>query len=127
MFNQLIKLLVLPPELLRGHAQAYADLLHQSWQQHLCTLKNRWLMYALAMVCLLLALVFGGTALLLWSALPVLREGFVWVLWVLPLALLVCSAVCAAWAQRLRSRPLLDELKEQIQLDLLAIRQAQTS
>jgi hypothetical protein len=127
MFKQLIKLLVLPPELLRVHARAYADLAHQSWQQYWCTLKNRWLMYALAAACLLLALIFGGTALLLWSALPVLREGFVWVLWTLPLAFLVCSAVCGVWAQRLCARPLLDELLEQIQLDLLAIRQVHTS
>ena len=127
MFKQLIKLLVLPPELLRVHAWAYADLVHASCQQHLCTLKYRWLMYALAMGCLLLALVFGGTALLLWSALPVLRVGFVWVMWVLPLAMAVCSVVFAVWAQRLRPRPLLDELKEQIHLDLLAIRQAQTT
>jgi hypothetical protein len=127
MFNQLIKLLVLPPELLRGHARAYADLAHQSWQEHVLTLKYRWLMYALAAVCLLLALVLGGVALLLWSALPVLREGWVGVMWALPLALVVCSVVCAVWAQRLRSRPLLADLKEQLQLDLQAIRQVQTS
>ncbi len=124
MLKLLLKLLVLPPELLQMHAQGYADLANQAWAAQLCTLKNRWVLYALSAFGLLLALVLGGVALLLWSALPAIDPRHAWVLPALPAGLLLLSAVCWVWARRLRSRPVLDEIKAQIQLDMLAIRQA---
>ena len=57
MFELLLKLLVLPPELLKVHAQGYADLASHAWAQHLCTLKNRWVLYSLGALNLLLALI----------------------------------------------------------------------
>eukprot|EP01030_Chromulinospumella_sphaerica_P006242 gene6242-6102_t len=74
----LLKLLVLPPELLKVHAQGYADLASQAWADHLCALKNRWVMYALSALNLLLALILGGVALLLWSALPLNDAPHAW-------------------------------------------------
>ena len=56
MLKLLLKLLVLPPELLKMHAQGYADLASQAWADQLCTLKNRWALFALSGVCLVLAL-----------------------------------------------------------------------
>jgi hypothetical protein len=127
MFKLLLKFLVLPPELLKVHAQSYADLASQAWAQHLCTLKNRWVLYLLGALNLLLALILGGVALLLWCALPSIDARHAWVLLALPVALLALSGVCWAWGRRLRTRPMLDEIKAQIQLDLLAIEQAQAS
>jgi hypothetical protein len=69
----------------------------------------------------------GGVALLLWSTLPLNEAPHTWVLLALPLTLLVLSGLCWAWARRLRTRPLLDDIKGQLQLDLLAIQQAQKS
>jgi lysylphosphatidylglycerol synthetase-like protein (DUF2156 family) len=127
MLKLLLKLLVLPPELLKMHAQGYADLASQAWADQLCTLKNRWVMYALSALCLVLALVLAGVALLLWSALPSLDTRHAWVLPVMPLTLLVLSVLLWAWARRLRTRPFLNDIQEQIQLDILAIQQARTS
>lgn len=127
MFRLLLKLLVLPPELLKAHAQGYADLASQAWAQHLCTLKNRWVLYSLGMLNLLLALILGGVALLLWCALPSIDIRHAWVLLALPLGLLVISGLCWAWGLSLRSRPMLDDIKAQIQLDILAIEQTQAS
>lgn len=127
MFKLLFKLLVLPPELLKVHAQGYADLASQAWADHLCALKNRWVMYSLSALNLLLALILGGVALLLWSALPLNDAPHAWVLLALPLILLGLSGLCWAWARSLHVRPLMDDIKCQIQLDLLAIQQAQTS
>jgi len=127
MFKLLLKLLVLPPELLKVHAQGYADLASQAWADHLCTLKNRWVIYSLSALNLLLSLILGGVALLLWSTLPLNEAPHTWVLLALPLTLLVLSGLCWAWARRLRTRPLLDDIKGQLQLDLLAIQQAQKS
>lgn len=127
MFKLLLKLLVLPPELLKVHAQGYADLASQAWADHLRTLQHRWLLYALSALSLLLALVLGGVALLLWSTLPAIDTRHAWVLPVLPLTLAVLSGLCWVHARRLHTRPVLDEIKAQIQLDMLAIQQAQTS
>lgn len=126
MFKLLLKLLVLPPEWLKVHAQGYADLAHQSWRQHLCTLKNRWMLYALSALSLLLSLVLGGIALLLWGTLSLADAPHVWVLWALPLGFLLSSGLFWAWARSLRMRPMLDDIKEQIELDVLTLQQAQT-
>ena len=45
--STLLKLLLLPPDLLKSHAQAYADLASELSARYLCTLKNRWVMYSL--------------------------------------------------------------------------------
>lgn len=127
MLKLLLKLLVLPPELLKAHAQGYADLATQAWQQHLCMLKNRWVMYAFSGLSFLLTLILGGVALLLWGSLPHEDAPHVWVLWALPLSLLSIGRLCWVWARRLRAPPMLDDIKAQIQLDMLAIRQAQAS
>jgi hypothetical protein len=127
MLKLLLKLLVLPPELLKMHAQGYADLASQTWAEHLCTLKNRWALYALSGLCLVLALGLGGVALLLWSALPSIDARHAWVLPVLPMALLVVAALLWAWARRLRTRPFLRDIQTQLELDFLAIQQARAS
>ena len=65
MMRLLLKMLLLPPDLLKSHAQGYVDLASEVGARYLCTLKNRWVMYALSVLTLLLALIFGGMALLL--------------------------------------------------------------
>lgn len=127
MFKLLLKLLVLPPELLQVHAQGYADLASQAWEEHLCTLKNRWALLALSAVCSVLGLAWAGVALLLWSALPMVDARFAWVLLSLPIVMLLIAALLWTWARRMRSRPVLQDIQEQLQLDLLAIQGARTS
>lgn len=121
---KLLRLLVLPPEWLHMCAQGPADLSSQAWAAHLCTLKNRWLLLALSGLCLLLALVWAGVALLLWSALPPADARQAWVLLGLPVVMLLISAVLWAWSRRMRTQPWLQDIQEQLQLDLLAIAQA---
>lgn len=127
MFKLLFKLLALPPELLQVHAKGYADLARQAWADHWGVFKNRWVIYALSALCLFLALVFGGVALLLWSALPVMHARHTWVLFALPLGFGVIGIACGLWARHLRMRPILSELQEQIRLDILALKEAQLS
>ena len=38
--STLLKLLLLPPQLLQSHAQAYADLANELTARYLCTLKT---------------------------------------------------------------------------------------
>ncbi len=121
--STLLKLLLLPPELLKSHVKAYADLASGLSAQYLCALKNRWLMYSLSALALLLALMFGGVALMLWSALPLQDAPHRWVLLALPAGSLATSALCWWWARSLRLQPVLSEIQTQIQLDIQAIQQ----
>lgn len=127
MFRLLLKLLLLPPEWLQVHAQGYADLAGQAWAQHLCTLKNRWLLYALSALSLGLGLGLAGVALLLWSALPQIDPGHAWVLVALPLGCWLVSAGLWVWARRLRTRSGLHELRDQIRLDILMLQKARAA
>lgn len=123
MVRLLLKMLLLPPDLLKSHAQGYVDLASEVGARYLCTLKNRWVMYALSVLTLMLALIFGGMALLLWSALPLVDAPHAWVLLALPSACLLLSGLCWWWARNQRLQPLLQDIQAQIALDLQAIRQ----
>jgi hypothetical protein len=122
-----LKMLLLPPDLLKSHAQGYVDLASEVSARYLCTLKNRWVMYGLSVLALLLALVFGGMALLIWGALPLQDAPHAWVLLALPAAFLTWSGMCWWWARAQRLQPLLQDIQAQIALDLQAIRQGQSA
>ena len=96
MMRLLLKMMLLPPHLLKSHAQGYVDLASEVGARYLCTLKNRWVMYALSVLTLMLALIFGGVALLLWSAFPLHDAPHAWVLPALP-AILTCLPPTACW------------------------------
>lgn len=125
--STLLKLLLLPPDLLKSHAQAYADLASELSARYLRTLKNRWLMYGLSALALLLAVMFGGVSLLLWGVLPLQDAPHAWVLLALPLGTLVISLLCWWWARSLHLQPILSEIWTQIQLDIQALQQAETA
>jgi hypothetical protein len=125
--STLLKLLLLPPDLLKSHAQAYADLASELSARYLCTLKNRWVMYSLSALTLLLALFFGGVALLLSSVFPLQDAPRPWVLLALPVSTLVISVLCWWWARSMRLQPILSDIQTQIQLDIQAIQQAKSA
>lgn len=123
MSTLLLKLLLLPPDLLRLHAKGYADLTTEIGARYLCTLKNRWLMYGLSGLAFILALIFGGFGLLLWSIFPLLDAPHIWVLLALPAGSGFVGVMCWWWARSLRPLPLFKDIHTQIQMDMQAIRQ----
>ncbi len=125
MSRLLLKLLLLPPELLKTHVHGYADLVSEEWARQLHAWKTRWLIQATCLVSGLLGLFLAGVSLLLWSALPVVDARNAWVLWFAPGALVVLSLACAVWARHIPIPRPLDKLKAQIELDILALRQSQ--
>lgn len=127
MMRLLLKMLLLPPDLLKSHAQGYVDLASEVGARYLCTLKNRWVMYALSALTLLLALIFGGMALLLWSTFPLHDAPHAWMLLALPITCLCLSGLCWWGARAQRLQPLLQEIQAQIALDLQAIGQVHTA
>lgn len=126
MLKLLLKMMLLPPELIKSHAQGYVDLASEVGSRYLCTLKNRWVMYGLSALTLVLALIFGGVALMLWSTATRLDASQATVLWVLPSTFLVISGLFWWRAKSLCLPPLLQDIQSQLQLDLEVIRTAQT-
>ena len=124
MLKLLLKMMLLPPELIKSHAQGYVDLASEVGSRYLCTLKNRWVMFALSALTLVLALIFGGVALMLWSTATQLDASQAAVLWGLPSTFLVISALLGWRAKSLRLPSLLQDIQSQLQLDLEVIRAA---
>lgn len=119
-----LKIFLLPPELLRSHAQGYADLASAELTQHACRLKTRVLLCLLGAFSLLLGLGLGGVAVLLWSALPQLNTQRSWVLLALPLSLCLVGLALTWAAGVLKMMPLFPKLQQQIHLDMLTLQQA---
>jgi len=125
MSRLLLKLLLLPPELLQMHVHGYADLASEEWARQLCIWKTRWLIQALCIASGLLGIFLAGVSLLLWAALPVVDARSAWVMWVVPGAFGALSLACGVWARQIKRPRAFDKLKEQIELDMLALRQSQ--
>lgn len=115
--RKLLKVLLLPPDWLLAHAKAYADLSQEGGMRYLKALRSRWMMWGLSALTLVLALVFGGVALMLWSTLPAETAPRPWVLLALPGCSLLLSALCAWRASRLRLPPVLQDLQTQMAMD----------
>ena len=124
MFKVLCKLIVTQPQLLLTHAQNYASLMVEGWQQAVASWKTRLLMFGLSAISLLLGLACAAGALMLWAALPLLNPDHAWVLVALPLVLLVTSVLLYRAAQRCQLETLFDEVQAQLELDMLALGQA---
>jgi hypothetical protein len=124
MLKLLLKMMLLPPELIKSHAQGYVDLASEVGSRYLCTLKNRWVMFALSALTMVLTLIFGGVALMLWSTASQLDTSQAAVLWGLPSSFLVISALLGWRAKSLRLPSLLQDIQSQLQLDLEVIRTA---
>ena len=124
MSSLLLKLFLLPPDLLKMHVNGYADLASEEWERQVCVWKTRLLIYAIGTVSGGLGVLLAGVSLLLWSALPVVDATSAWVMWFLPVALCLSSLACWAWAGRIKLSPSFGKLKAQIKLDMLALRQS---
>ena len=124
MLKLLLKMMLLPPELIKSHAQGYVDLASEVGLRYLCTLKNRWVMFALSALTMLLALIFGGVALMLWSTATQLGASQAAVLWGLPSSFLVISVLLGWCAKSLRLPSVWQDIQSQLQLDLEVIRTA---
>lgn len=126
MLKLLLKMMLLPPALIQSHAKGYVDLASEVGSRYLCTLKNRWVMLGLSALTMVLALIFGGVALMLWSTAASLDASQAVVLWALPASFGLVSGLLWWRAQSLRLPPLWQDIQSQLQLDLEVIRTADT-
>ena len=124
MKNLILKLCFLEPKLLITHVKNYSDLMVEGLQQAVLIWKLRWLMFSLAVACLVLGLMSVSVSVLLWAALPILNEQNAWILIAYPLVLFVASCLLWITGKSFKNAPLFNEVQEQLDLDLLAICQA---
>jgi uncharacterized membrane protein YqjE len=99
MIHPLFRLLVTQPQLLAEHVEAYGELVAAEIGAITSDWKRRALLLGLAAVLAVLALLFGGIALMLWATIPSDTINHPWALWAVPGIPLV-MAVWAAFAAR---------------------------
>ena len=110
------------PGLFLEHADAYADLAVAElacWRKRL---QQRAMFTLAAVLCALMGLGLAGVAALLAAALPWQAMPMPWVLWALPLALLVLAAVLGWRVRQLDDDSPFTTLREQVAQDLATIK-----
>lgn len=125
--HPLLNLIATRPQLLTEHLQAYADLVADELPRVASGWKRRMILNALAAVGALAALLFAGTALMLWAALPSASMPAAWLLVVVPLLPGLVATACLL-AARAGTRGAGDsELFQQLRADLALLRTAAAS
>lgn len=110
------------PGLFLEHADAYADLAVAELTSWRSQLQQRAMFAAAAALFALLGLGLAGVAGLLAAALPWQTMPLPWVLWALPLALLLLAAFLAWRAQQLGNDTAFSTLRGQIAQDLATLK-----
>ena len=110
------------PQMLAEHAKAYGDLLLEEGRRTFFSLVLHAVLYASAGVLGGLGLVFGGIAVLLYAAVPELRNG--WLLVTLPCASLLAAGTCFIVARGLPVHITLDVVGKQVKADIDMIHEA---
>lgn len=127
MIHPLFKLLASRPELLAAHLGGYAALLGAEAQAALAATRRQALLLALSAAAGLLGLGLAGVAALLAASLPMASMPLPWLLWALPLGLLLAAALGAWIAQQQAAAWTFVHLRQQAQADMALLREASPS
>ncbi len=122
MIHPLFIMMAKEPGLFLEHADAYADLAVAELTSWRSQLQQRTMFAAAAALFALLGLGLAGVAGLLAAALPWQTMPMRWVLWALPLALLLLAAFLAWRAHQLGNDTALSTLRGQIAQDLATLK-----
>jgi hypothetical protein len=122
--HPLLRLIASQPQWLAEHAQAYAELLSNEIGSASTTWKRRAALYGLAGVGLGVGLVLGGVALMLWGVVPAGQIHAPWALIITPLVPLVLAVACTAAARAGGTDAAFEQVRGQVQADMLMLREA---
>ena len=127
MLHPVLRLLATRPHWLAEHAEAYAELAAAEAGAAALAARRSVILAATVFSGLGLSAVLGGVALMLWAALPSLPGATAWVLWAVP-ALPFSAAILALLVKQSGS----DEgsfvlLRQQLQADMVLLREAHAS
>lgn len=122
----LLKLLLAQPRLVADHAQAYAELVAADFGDASAALTRRVVVGGAGLLCLLVATVLAGVALLLCAVTTAAQIQAPWALVVVPLVPFVAAVACLVWVRaQLPLRPLVN-LRSQARADLDMLRESTT-
>lgn len=120
----LLHLIAKRPQLLAEHAEAYAALVAAEVGRVSSTWKRRALLYGLALFSLLVAAVLAGVALMLWAVMPALQAPATWILIVVPLVPIAAALMLLIAAPGFTERGAFESVREQINADIVLLREA---
>jgi hypothetical protein len=127
MIHPLLHLIATRPQLLAEHAEAYAELLGDELGRTATAWKLRFVLGAIGLGLIAVAVVLTGVALMLWAVIPPAQMHAPWALIVAPLTPLVIALGCLARAGQAAGSVAFADLKEQMRADLAMLRQVSAS
>ncbi|MEN9484500.1 hypothetical protein HZU83_20460 [Sphaerotilus montanus] len=123
MAHALLHLITTRPQLLVDHAQAYAELANADLDAVTSAWKRQLRLAAAALCGAAVATVLAGVALMLWAVIPAAQIEAPWALVAAPLLPALVALGCVLAARADSERQAFGNLKEQVQADLLMLRQ----
>jgi hypothetical protein len=100
MIHPLFRLLVSEPQMLADHVEAYAELVTEEAGAVAQSVKRRMLLHAASLVGVVLGVLFGAVALMIWAAAPDDTMRAPWVLWAVPGVPLIAGIACHFMARK---------------------------
>mgnify|MGYP000688444286 CR=1 FL=1 len=122
--HPLLHLIAKRPQLLADHAEAYVGLVADELPRVSNAWKRKAVLFAMAMVGLLVGLTLIGVALMLSVVNPGLELTASWPLIAVPLIPILAGLVCFVAAQSDSGRPAFDDLRVQVKADVAMLREA---
>ncbi len=122
MLHPVFRLAAAQPQLLAEHAAGYAELLAEEITVSGQHLKQRLALQMVGLVCLGIALVLGGVALMLWAALPEQSLRLPWLLIATPLAPALLGVLALWRASSVAPPPAFTALRAQLAADAELLR-----
>jgi hypothetical protein len=123
MIHPLLRLIATEPQILGDHVEAYAELVGDEVRKTSSAWASRLGFYMAALGLSCVGLVFTGTALMLWSALPPSGFQAPWVLIAVPIVTFIAAGICAVLASRSPIENAFDKVKQQLSADMAMLRE----
>jgi hypothetical protein len=122
-----LRLLLARPQLVADHAQAYAELMAAELGDASTELTRRMIVGGAGVLCLLVAAILAGMALLLCAVTTAAQIQAPWALIVVPLVPLALSMACMVWVRAQQPLRPLVELRRQARADMDLLRESSAS
>ena len=127
MMHPLLHLVATQPQLLADHAEAYAELVAAEIGTASAAWKRRALLNAVALCCLVVAVVLAGVALMLWAVIPAAQMHAAWVLIAAPLLPVAVALGCLLAARAQDEGGVFENLRRQMKADMAMLREMSPS
>ena len=122
MLHPVFRLAASQPQLLAEHAAGYAGLLAEEVTSSGAHIKKRITLQVVGLLCLMIASILGGVAVLLWASLPPASLQQPWLLWLTPLVPVVLGVLALLMAQSHKAPPAFATLRAQFAQDAALLR-----